>query len=160
MKCPNCDYENQVNAKICTRCGELLISPSATNIIDTNNDQEGEPKYGSIRFMSKLVLEVVDSKARFIFEGDQLEELIIGRRDTDTGEYPSLDLSTENALELGVSRNHAVIVQRDNALHIRDNDSANGTYLNGQRLIADQFRVLRDGDDIQLGKMTLRVTFE
>ena len=37
--------------------------------------------------------------------------------------------------------------------------SHNGTYLNGQRLIAHQPRVLRDGDDIRLGFLVLRVKF-
>ena len=53
----------------------------------------------------------------------------------------------------------AFLLRRDGALHIVDNDSANGTYLNGQRLVARQPRILRDGDDIRLGHLVVRVTF-
>ena len=84
---------------------------------------------------------------------------LIGRRDPDTGIIPSVDLTEENAVELGVSRKHAIIVRRDGAVHIADNNSANGTFLNGQRLVADRLRVLRDGDDVRVGKIVLRVTF-
>ena len=60
----------------------------------------------------------------------------------------------------GVSRYHAAIVRRDGALSIVDKGGANGTFLNGQRLIAHQPRILRDGDDLRLGHMVLQVRFE
>lgn len=160
MTCPNCSYENANNAQICTRCGELLIMPSSTAIIsETQQEEEGSPKYGSVRFGNSLVIEVVDGRTKFEFDRDELEEIIIGRKDPETGILPGIDLSPENANEKGVSRSHATIVRRDGALHIRDNNSANGTFLNGQRLIQDKLRVLRDGDDIRVGKMVLRITF-
>ncbi len=160
MTCPNCSYENGDNAQICTRCGELLVMPSSTAIIpEEQQESEGSPKYGSVRFGISLILEVVDGKSYFEFDRDELQELIIGRKDPETGVLPRVDLSADNAMEKGVSRNHAMIVRREGALHIRDNDSANGTFLNGQRLIEDKLRVLRDGDDIRVGKIVLRVTF-
>lgn len=48
-----------------------------------------------------------------------------------------------------VSRNHAVIVREAQGRFVLcDNDSANGTYVNGERV---QRHVLRAGDNIQLG---------
>ena len=41
-----------------------------------------------------------------------------------------------------------------------DLGTPNGTYLNGQRLIPNQARVLRDGDDVRLGHLVLQVKFE
>lgn len=159
LTCINCEYENDDNAKICTRCGELLVSPSSTTIIEGEEDEESEPKFGTVKLGSKLVLEVLDGDSQFEFNHEELQEIIIGRRDPDTGIIPSVDLTPENAVELGVSRKHALIVRRDGAVHISDNNSANGTFLNGQRLAADRLRVLRDGDDIRVGKIVLRVTF-
>lgn len=159
MKCTNCTYENEDGAQICTKCGELLILPSSTTIIEGEEDEESEPKFGTVRLGSKLVLDVLDGKLHFEFDREDLHEIIIGRRDPDTGIIPSVDLTEENAVKLGVSRNHAVIVRRDGAVHIADNNSANGTFLNGQRLVADRLRVLRDGDDVRVGKIVLRVTF-
>jgi predicted component of type VI protein secretion system len=51
-----------------------------------------------------------------------------------------------------------MISKKDGVLHLVDNHSANGTFLNEQRLIAEQPRVLRHGDDIRLGRMVLRVS--
>lgn len=160
ITCPNCSYENTDNAKICTRCGELLISPASTHIIDdAERGNESNPKYGSVRFNKTLRLAVLDGETQFEFDRDDVQELVIGRRDPDTGEFPQIDLTPENANKQGVSRKHAVIVRREGALHIRDNNSSNGTFLNGQRLIEDRMRVLRDGDDIRVGNLILRVTF-
>ena len=75
-------------------------------------------------------------------------------------EAPDIDLSVYAAADKGVSRRHATIIRRENNLNIVDNDSPNGTYLNGQRLVANQPRVLRDGDEVRLGHLVLRVSFD
>ena len=162
MPCPNCKYENQADAKICTSCGILLIKMPGTVIIAHPDEDDGssDPKYGSIRIGNRLILQVLESDTEFILDKGDIQEIVIGRKNPDTGEAPPVDLDSVNGLERGVSRNHARIVRRENALHITDNNSANGTYLNGQRLIVEQLRVLRDGDDIRVGKVTLRVTFD
>ncbi|MCS7071755.1 MAG: FHA domain-containing protein, partial [Anaerolinea sp.] len=62
--------------------------------------------------------------------------------------------------EKGVSRLHAAICRQDETLTIVDMGSSNGTHLNGQRLIPDQPRVLRDGDEIRLGKLVAHIYFK
>jgi pSer/pThr/pTyr-binding forkhead associated (FHA) protein len=106
-----------------------------------------------------LILEVLDNGESFKFDANQVNEIILGRKDPDTGDMPTIDLTTSQGLSKGVSRRHATIVRRDGALHIVDNNSANGTFLNGQRLVSGQPRILRDGDDVRLGHLILRVTF-
>lgn len=54
----------------------------------------------------------------------------------------------------GVSRVHAGLEWNGAGFTLRDLDSANGTYVNGQRLV-ESVRVLRDGDKITLGAQTL-----
>ena len=51
--------------------------------------------------------------------------------------------------DLKVSRHHTTISRHGNEYIIEDVGSANGTYVNNQRLEAPQ--VLKDGDVIQLG---------
>jgi pSer/pThr/pTyr-binding forkhead associated (FHA) protein len=63
------------------------------------------------------------------------------------------------AIEKGVSRIHATIERSEDTLTITDLGSSNGTYLNGQRLIANQPRVLRDGDEIKFGKLVTHIYF-
>ncbi|RMG88346.1 MAG: FHA domain-containing protein, partial [Chloroflexi bacterium] len=48
---------------------------------------------------------------------------------------------------------------RDGSLHIKDLGAKNGTFLNGQKLVPEQPRVLRDGDEIRLGRLILEVHF-
>ncbi len=65
--------------------------------------------------------------------------------------------------ELGyVSRHHAQVIQdENNNLYIRDLNSTNGTYVNGQRITAYKLRPLNVGDIIFLGKMyELGATFK
>lgn len=162
--CPNCTHENEAGAKICTHCGNLLVPASATVVIDEeeNASKRQDPKYGSVRFKNNLIIEIVEGseeKAEFVFDRDEVMELMLGRKDPESDDAPPVDLDAYGGMNLGVSRNHAKILRRDGALHIMDNESSNGTFLNGQRLVTQQLRVLRDGDDIRLGKIVLRVTF-
>lgn len=164
ITCWSCSRENRDGELICIYCGAPLSEvkePSTRSLGDTDYE-DGKPKWGSARFNTdmNLIVEVLETRDSFIFDADQIEELVIGRRNPDNGEAPNIDLSHNKAQEKGVSRRHARIIRRDGgALHIVDNDSANGTYLNGQRLIANQPRVLRDGDDIRLGHLVVRITF-
>ena len=159
--CKHCSHENQDNAKICDKCGQLLQDPGITTQYNDTDYEEGTPKWGSARFNGSLVLDVLETEkaAQFSFNADDIEQVVIGRGDPNSGDKPEVDLTDSDALGKGVSRKHAMIVRRDGALHIVDNSSANGTFLNGQRLVAMQPRILRDGDDIRLGHLVMRVTF-
>jgi pSer/pThr/pTyr-binding forkhead associated (FHA) protein len=55
--------------------------------------------------------------------------------------------------ESSVSRRHAVLVARNDGTRILDDRSANGTYVNGRRIVQ---RDLRNGDVIVLGRVVLR----
>jgi hypothetical protein len=87
-------------------------------------------------------------------------ETTIGRRDPSTGTMPDVDLTAYAGYRLGVSRKHAVIRLQSKRLEIYDLGSSNGTTLNGVRLAAHQPHLLRDGDEIALGKMVIRVIFQ
>lgn len=52
----------------------------------------------------------------------------------------------------GVSRRHAIVVQRRGGVRILDDRSANGTWVNGRRVHEAE---LRDGDVIVLGRAVL-----
>lgn len=161
--CTNCGHENADTEKICVKCGALLSGEQyqSTRSLGDTDFEEGVPKWGSARFNGTmhLVLNVLDSGETYRFDANQVTEIIIGRGSSETGELPGVDLTTSDGINKGVSRRHATVVRRDGALHIVDNNSANGTYLNGQRLVAGQPRILRDGDDVRLGHLVVRVTF-
>jgi len=165
ITCPNCGFENREEEKLCVRCGQPLVDltkETATRTLGDTDYEEGVPKWGSARFNAQmyLILEAVEYGQSYTFDANQVDQLIIGRKDPNTGTLPDVDLSIIGAVEHGVSRQHAMVIRQDGALHIMDNNSANGTYLNGQRLVAQQPRVLRDGDDVRLGHLIMRVTFQ
>lgn len=164
VQCPSCGNENKDGTQICVYCGSLidLAERTSTRSLGDTDDTEGIPKWGSARFNSRTNLIVgIEGEARtLLFDADEIHELIMGRTDPQTGEEPEINLERYDGLEKGVSRRHAAIILKDGSLNVVDMGSANGTFLNGQKLVPNQPRVLRDGDDIRLGRLVLRVTFE
>lgn len=166
LVCPKCKNENELETKICVYCGELLINvekSATTKFLENNEDDDNNtPKWGSARFNSRtnLVLGIEGEARTLEFDADAIEELVLGREDPKTGTVPAVNLSPYGAQEKGVSRKHSSIIRKDGSLYLVDHASANGTFLNGHKLVANQSRVLRDGDDVRLGKLEIRVTFE
>ena len=165
-KCPNCEHEQDDLAAICTYCGALLTSAndeySTTRALGNTDYEEGVPHWGAAHFNDRmnLVINVRGTAASFSYDADQVDEILIGRYDPDTSNSPDIDLRDYGGAEKGVSRRHAAIIRRDGALRIVDRGSPNGTFLNGQRLITDQPRILRDGDHVRLGHLVLHIHFE
>lgn len=83
-------------------------------------------------------------------------QAVVGRADTVSNFYPDIDLTPQGALEHGVGRRHLRLFVQGGQIMVEDMDSTNGTLLNGQRLAPRQPQPLRDGDQIQPGKMALR----
>lgn len=166
LVCPKCKNENELETKICVYCGELLINvekTATTKFLDDNDEDDNNvPKWGSSRFNTRtnLILGIEGEIRTLEFDAETINELIMGREDPKTGVVPPVNLSPYGAIEKGVSRKHASIIRKDGSLYLVDHGSANGTFLNGQKLVANQARVLRDGDDIRLGKLEIRITFE
>jgi FHA domain len=144
-----------------TESNEDYLRRTATRALGNTDFEESEPRWGTARFGSRmnLLLFVRGVKEPFVFDADATTELIIGRYDPDTEQSPDVDLEDYGAAEKGVSRRHASIIRRDGQLNLMDFGSDNGTYLNGQKLIPNQPRILRDGDDIRLGHLVLHAKY-
>jgi pSer/pThr/pTyr-binding forkhead associated (FHA) protein len=83
-------------------------------------------------------------------EGAEVVFVAIDGPVTRVGRSRSADLFLDDAT---VSRRHALFVRRGDALHVLDDHSLNGVWVNGVR-VADA--ELADGDDIVLGRVSLR----
>lgn len=66
------------------------------------------------------------------------------------GRDPSNDLVLSDSM---VSRRHAMLERRDETYHLRDNNSSNGTFVNGDRLAGEV--ALHDGDLVAIGSSKL-----
>jgi len=102
-----------------------------------------------------------------IGQGDRarvLEVLLVkpirlGRNDPAGHVFPEIDLTAGQGKEHSVSRLHACIFQRGETVEIQDLASTNGTLLNGERLAPYVSVPLKDGDQLQLGKLLIEVSF-
>ena len=84
------------------------------------------------------------------------DESLIGRWDADNGIFPDIDLDRHDP-EAKISRRHARILHKDGQYSIEDLGSTNGTYVNrGRRLIPGTAQLLKDQDEIIVGKTFLR----
>src|SRR5262245_28368007 len=84
-------------------------------------------------------------------------EALVGLRDPGQIDFVGLDLTPYKGLELGVSREHAVIRLKGDNLLLSDLSSANGTLLNGRRLESAQEYTLNDGDQLVLGHLKTQI---
>lgn len=94
-----------------------------------------------------------------VLKTDLNAPVLIGRLDPHKGIYPQINLDPHGGQSKGVSRRHARIFAQESRVLLQDEGSANGTYLNGERLIALQPQRLRDGDRIKLGDLELQTRF-
>ncbi len=168
ITCPNptCGANNAEGAIHCYRCG----TPLPANL----NEKEGKTKalsnsdtgpviprrkWGTARFDNQTVIVFhvrgYEKPVKVLFGN---EEMVIGRTHEDT--VVDIDLTEHGAMDAGVSRRHALLRRQNETIVLVDLNSANGTFLNGQRIVANEPRILRDGDEIRLGRLVLRASFE
>jgi pSer/pThr/pTyr-binding forkhead associated (FHA) protein len=86
-------------------------------------------------------------------------ETLFGRFDPNAGIPSQIDLSPYGGRQKGVSRVHAAIYRAKHTLSLADLGSSNGTYLNGERLLPQQSRVLRDGDEVRFSELAVHIRF-
>jgi hypothetical protein len=170
--CSNCGHRNRPGTAICENCNTNLLSESAVSTKQLNRQDKqamtdtGElvrdavSTAGSNTFTEDMVLRLEIEGAATPILLFPKKETVIGRRDPATGTMPDVDLTSYAGYRMGVSRRHSVIRLRNNEVEIFDLGSSNGTAVNGIKLPPHQPQAIRDGDEITLGKMTLRVLFQ
>lgn len=86
------------------------------------------------------------------------DEVIIGRAAPDSILIPDIDLA-ELGEQFGVSRVHASLKRRDDTLMLTDLGSRNHTFINNERLQANEVRVLRSNDELRFASLTTKIRF-
>ena len=161
--CPRCGKPNSGNEVFCQHCGNCLradSNPNETTKLDDPDVMTRGNDFFSVE--STLVLVVASNNFTYKLQPQRFRhETVIGRSEGSTMK-PDLDLSAHNASEMGVSRLHVALQfnGKNNLLNISDMKSANGTFINGQKLLPGEVRVLRDGDELRLGRLLLHVYFQ
>ncbi len=159
--CPACGSANRLGDAYCYACGEMLnvVSMETRNLEPIADDlqQVGQSHFGQ---SSVLIMQARGAERPFTVPIHQKNEVTLGRASMTSSAQPDIDLTPYDALGHGVSRIHAQLHYQDSTVTITDLDSVNHTFINGQRLLANEVRVLRDGDELRLGRLVLQVTFQ
>ena len=174
QKCPVCGNVNRPGVLVCENCGTNLLNGKGMTI-GTREFQSEVQKPDAPA--NETHVAAVDSAGTPVFEDNMMlrleiddlptpiiifpkQETSLGRRDPGTGTAPDIDLTAYAGYRKGVSRRHAMLRLRERKLEVYDLGSSNGTAVNGIRLSAHQPHPLKDGDEISLGKMHIRVLFQ
>lgn len=162
ITCPNCGKPNRPSGVFCYACGQLLEPIKGSNATKQLADPNSLPGSEYFGVESVLALRVRGTTEVFEVQPQKADhEIIIGRSTDGSAIMPDIDLNSKQAADLGVSRMH-VAVHYDggqNAILLSDLGSVNGTYINSQRVVPKEIRVLRHGDELRLGRLVLLVSF-
>jgi hypothetical protein len=155
--CTTCEYRVSLNAldqvPTCPRCyGTRFVRSSLFSAYDT--EEHGLPglRRSRVRRRSDELRRSLQSPGAYL-----------GYR-TESGDYRTVRLHT-GSTRIGrsdsahlrfddptVSRRHALVVQQADGVHILDDRSLNGVYVNGEPV---DWRRLKDGDEIVIGRHRL-----
>jgi pSer/pThr/pTyr-binding forkhead associated (FHA) protein len=101
-------------------------------------------------------MEKIENPARFVVHADNgevLQEYILEKPEVSIGRAPNSDiLLSKDKL---TSRRHATVHYENDHYVLRDEHSANGTFVNGQQLEEMVPHVLEDGDHVGIGEHEL-----
>ena len=145
--CSECGFQNPETANYCSRCGALLEKgePATETTQTWAPDEVGDLAHGSVEGLEGPALVVRSGGGRtgesFRPSGDR----------TRIGRSPECEVFLD---DVTVSRNHAVLVERDGRFFVEDQGSLNGTFVNRRRIDSAP---LKNGDEVQIGKY--RLTF-
>ncbi|HXR28602.1 MAG TPA: FHA domain-containing protein [Solirubrobacteraceae bacterium] len=151
LHCTECGFVNGEGANYCQRCGALLVRVEAAGadgdpITATYRiDETGELVPMDVGAVTgggpRLVIRAGGGRVGESFPVDG-ERMSIGRR-------PDSEVFLD---DVTVSRDHALLIRRNDHWYLDDCGSLNGTYVNRSRIESHQ---LLEGDEVQVGKYKL-----
>ena len=164
VACTNCHTKSKIDEIFCHVCGHLI--DSGLGFHNTRNFADSDPSLISPEYFSTeslLILRIRDSGSYFTLHPQQhIHEVIIGRSSPDNVMKPNIDLINESAETLGVSRLHLAIqyIEESAIIMASDLGSANGSFINGQKLHHSEERILRHGDELRMGHLIMQVEYQ
>jgi hypothetical protein len=168
VECPACHSKYVANTLFCEECGIYMLETE-----EQDTDPLEAEEYVWLLAANRARLEDEDATSsesltlslRIGIPPRELKMALgkpirLGRIDPLKEVYPEIDLTDDQAMRYGVSREHARIFRRGTFIGIEDLGSTNGTVLNGKRLAPYLPERLRDGDQLQLGGLHIEVHFK
>lgn len=163
--CPHCDKENATTDAYCYSCGHILPSALAAEaatrkLEDIYETLEPQRRWGTAYFDRHKEIELTIRDTGEVLRFPVKLAVVLGRIHSELdAEKPDVDLGPYGAVKKGVSRLHLRMARDYDTIMVTDLGSANHTFLNGQRLLPGEPRILRDNDEVRMGHMVIRVRF-
>jgi hypothetical protein len=149
LHCPECGFVNPEGANYCQKCGAYLAQQKPdTGEVESTVTYKVNEETGEYEPVS-LEEEVTKAGAALVIRsggGRAGESFTIDEERMSIGRTPDASIFLD---DVTVSRNHALLVERQDGHYIDDLGSLNGTYVNRRRIESHK---LEDGDEIQVGK--------
>jgi pSer/pThr/pTyr-binding forkhead associated (FHA) protein len=151
---------NRPGELACARCGTVLATGGTTRKLGAPEEPPSPVSWPTgeviVTDQEPIILQIgADSVTVPV-----AEVVTIGRSsDIPDDTRPDVDLGPFGAGDQGVSRKHIKIKRKNILVYVTDLGSTNGTLLNGRRLIPNAERLLRNGDELQLGRLKIKVKF-
>jgi hypothetical protein len=170
FRCRGCGYVLTLTAldklSACPECGSdefaraPLFSGGLTGDVHAQNPGEETMRHGGALSQPEPIEHdaliahardtLTDSGEYLCFaEGDDTRTVALTREWTRIGRSLAADVRFDDPT---VSRRHALIVRQPDGVRVLDDRSLNGVFVNGERI---EGRVLRDGDEIVVGRYRL-----
>jgi hypothetical protein len=163
VECRHCGRKNRAADVFCYACGQLLdlgaTEQATRHFADATERLFSDEFFGSD---SVLVLTVRDTGLSYELRPQlRQHELVIGRSADNSAMRPDVDLNDADGANLGVSRLHLALRYEtsDNTIQVYDLGSANGSFINGQKLHPKELRLLRNHDELRLGRLILTIQY-
>ncbi len=177
--CPVCGAANIPGEVFCENCGASLVgtpptpvsagvaTPQPINVTPAPVTQAAPPPVvvtpALVSTPQPIPMTMPPHPRLIVVEGGAeiplppRDVVYIGREDAVSNSFPDIDTTPFGGMDKGVSRRHAAIHHEANGAYIlEDLGSVNGSYINRDRLNANEKRNLLPSDTINLGRLGLR----
>lgn len=136
---------------------DTTVVPGGSGRLREKSAHPEQPPHGDTPLsgdVHRIVL-VIRGMRHEILLGNE-ESLVMGRLDQRSSSRPDIDLTPFGGATRGVSREHVRLTVHDRHLYLTDLGSTNGSLFKGERLAADEPRLLHNGDEVVLGRLAIR----
>lgn len=165
--CPNCHQQMLSGSLFCSECGVQLVDTGHLTTQSFIKGAQNAPT-GTEPLISSPLQQTskIDQDPRvsiFLLDSGQIlqmvgkTEFMLGRVGDKQPILPDIDLTQYEAYANGVSRLHAALRITDRAITLTDLGSANGTRINGKKVLPNVDYPLHHGDVIALGKLKVQI---
>jgi pSer/pThr/pTyr-binding forkhead associated (FHA) protein len=177
LNCSNCKKKLQISVSegmfdkkkvvSCNNCNEFTTIMVPSEIVFENKNKNNKQAAAEATFISDNFQKETTFRLLVLtgeFTNEQVfdlkdEKLTIGRKNNGGPEAkPDIEIRSKDGY---MSKKHAELIRtQDNLYVIKDLNSANGTWVNGEKLSNTDKLFLENGDEIKMGRTYFKINID